>query len=182
MPTQIAPTAIPTIAMIGKVTQTGAAPTSGMAMAAEQKPPSTSAPSPPIMIRPIRAGIATARAVRISGAERCSVFWIEKALPKPPRQTLSTKSIGDLPIARRKIEKRNAAIASASAGIATYSELERKRSPSSDWVEAAGVAAAGAASLAVGAPLSMALEPPQYLSDRADDPLEEIVHLIEVGI
>ena len=54
-------------------------------MAAAAKPPSTSAPSPPIMIRPMRAGMATASAVRISGAARCSVFWIEKAVPKPPR-------------------------------------------------------------------------------------------------
>ena len=55
--------------------------------AAAAKPPSTSAPSPPIMMRPMRAGIATASAVRISGAERCSVFWNENAVPKPPRQT-----------------------------------------------------------------------------------------------
>ncbi len=59
--------------------------TSGIAIAAEAKPPSTSAPSPPIMTSPMRAGTATASAVRISGAERCSVFWIENAVPKPPR-------------------------------------------------------------------------------------------------
>ena len=39
------------------------------------------------MMRPMRAGIATASAVRISGDERCSVFCSENAVPKPPRQT-----------------------------------------------------------------------------------------------
>ena len=58
-----------------------------MAAAAAAKPPITSAPSPPIMMRPMRAGTATASAVRISGAERWSVFWNENAVPKPPRQT-----------------------------------------------------------------------------------------------
>ena len=65
----------------------GTTPIIGIATAAATKPPSTSAPSPPIMMRPMRAGIATASAVRMSGAERCSVFWKEKAVPKPPRQT-----------------------------------------------------------------------------------------------
>ncbi len=73
--------------MIRSVSSGGATPTSGMAMAAAAKPPRTRAPSAPIMIRPMRAGIATASAVRISGEERCSVFWNEKAVPKPPRQT-----------------------------------------------------------------------------------------------
>ena len=73
--------------MTGSVSIGGTTPTSGSAMAAAAKPPSTSAPSPPIMMRPMRAGIATASAVRISGAERCSVFWKEKAVPKPPFQT-----------------------------------------------------------------------------------------------
>ncbi len=76
---------MPASAMSGSVT-IGGTPlvTSGMAMAAAAKPPSTSAPSPPIMVRPMRAGMAKARPVRISGAARCSVFWIEKDEPKPP--------------------------------------------------------------------------------------------------
>ena len=65
----------------------GTTPIIGTATAAAAKPPITSAPSPPIMIMPMRAGIATASAVRISGAERCKVFWNENAVPKPPRQT-----------------------------------------------------------------------------------------------
>ena len=73
--------------MIESVRSGGTTPIIGMATAAAAKPPSTSAPSPPIMMRPMRAGIATASAVRMSGAERCSVFWNEKAVPKPPRQT-----------------------------------------------------------------------------------------------
>ena len=65
----------------------GTWPSIGIATTAEAKPPSTSAPSPPIMMRPMRAGIATASAVRIRGAERCSVFCNENEVPKPPRQT-----------------------------------------------------------------------------------------------
>ena len=44
----------------------------------------TNAPSPPIITNPIRAGTATASAVRMSGEDRCSVFWMENAVPKPP--------------------------------------------------------------------------------------------------
>ena len=65
----------------------GTKPTIGTAIAAAAKPPITSPPSAPIMIRPIRAGIASASAVRISGEDRCSVFWNENAVPNPPRQT-----------------------------------------------------------------------------------------------
>ena len=72
---------------MGRVTSGGTPPeTSGMAIAAAAKPPSTSAPSPPIMVSPMRAGMAKARPVRISGAARCSEFWIEKEEPKPPVQ------------------------------------------------------------------------------------------------
>ncbi len=61
-------------------------PIIGIATAAAAKPPSTRAPSPPIMVSPRRAGIATASAVSISGAARSSVFDQEKAVPKPPSQ------------------------------------------------------------------------------------------------
>jgi len=47
-------------------------------------PPSTTAPSPPITIRPACAGSATQSAVRTSGAARESVFCQEKALAKAP--------------------------------------------------------------------------------------------------
>ena len=60
------------------------------------------------MIRPMRAGTATASAVRISGAERCSVFCIENAVPKPPRSTSSKNSTGDLPSASRNSENSSA--------------------------------------------------------------------------
>ena len=65
MPTQKAPTIIAKTAMRMSATIGGAWPTSGMASAPAANPPSTSAPSPPIMMRPMRAGIATASAVRI---------------------------------------------------------------------------------------------------------------------
>ena len=83
----MAPTAMVASAISGSVSKGGRTSIMGIASAAAAKPPSTSAPSPPIMMRPMRAGIATASAVRIRGAERCSVFWSEKAVPKPPRQT-----------------------------------------------------------------------------------------------
>ena len=59
-------------------------PSSGTATAAAIRPPSTSAPSPPITTRPSRAGIATHRAVSSSGVARCSEFCSENDEPKPP--------------------------------------------------------------------------------------------------
>ena len=56
-------------------------PTKGTARAAAVKPPSTSAPSPPMMVMPMRAGMATVSAVRISGEARWSVLLQEKAEP-----------------------------------------------------------------------------------------------------
>ncbi len=94
------------------------AETSGMAIAAAAKPPSTSAPSPPIMIRPMRAGMAKARPVRISGAARCSVFWQEKAVPKPPCQTRSKNSSGRLAERQQEDrEQRSPTTSSATSGI-----------------------------------------------------------------
>ena len=81
------PTMTAAATITGIVTIGGTTPTIGTAIAAAAKPPSTSAPSAPIMMRPMRAGIATASAVRISGEERCSVFWNGDAVPNPPRQT-----------------------------------------------------------------------------------------------
>ena len=87
-PTHNPPTTIPAAAMSNSVIGAGTpAETSGMAIAADPKPPSTSAPSPPIMVSPIRAGMAKARPVRISGAARCSEFWMENEDPKPPVHT-----------------------------------------------------------------------------------------------
>ena len=42
----------------------------GMAIAAAANPPSTRAPSPPMIVRPSWAGIATVKAVRIKGEAR----------------------------------------------------------------------------------------------------------------
>ena len=87
--------------------------TSGIATAAAEKPPSTNAPSAPITVRPIRAGMAKASPVRISGAARSSVFWMEKADPKPPVQIRPKKAAGDLPKASRNTEKISADATSA---------------------------------------------------------------------
>ena len=48
------------------------------------RPPSTTAPSPPITIRPVCAGSATQSAVSTSGAARERVFCQEKALANAP--------------------------------------------------------------------------------------------------
>ena len=122
MPTQKAPAIMPMIAITIKETIGGAwLRTSGIAIAAEAKPPITSAPSPPIMTSPIRAGTATASAVRISGAERCSVFCNENAVPKPPRLTSSKNSSGDFPSASRNSENNAADTTNANSGMAMYS-------------------------------------------------------------
>ena len=57
---------------------------SGGATAAAARPPSTIAPSPPMMTSPSRAGSATQSAARSSGEARCSEFWMENQVPKPP--------------------------------------------------------------------------------------------------
>src|SRR5260221_37341 len=54
------------------------------AAGAAATPPTTSAPSLPMIIRPMRAGSAVQSAVRISGAARVSVFCHENQLPKAP--------------------------------------------------------------------------------------------------
>src|SRR3990167_3639376 len=67
------------------------------ASAAQARPPSTSAPSPPITVRPARAGIATHKAVSISGAARCSVFCHEYQSPKAPLNSSTQTSTGLTP-------------------------------------------------------------------------------------
>jgi len=52
--------------------------------AAAATPPSTSAPSLPMIMSPSRAGSAVHSAVRIKGAARVSVFWKENQLPNAP--------------------------------------------------------------------------------------------------
>src|SRR3984957_8650945 len=166
--------------MIGSVMSGGTTPIIGIAMAAATKPPSTSAPSPPIMMRPMRAGIATASAVNISGAERWSVFWNENAVPKPPRQTKSTKSTGDLPIARRKRAKSAAAMASASSGIATYSELTRSFSAISEPAFRDPVPIRSRLAPVARGAFDMRLSAlPRSLRCRAHNALEKVIHLVE---
>jgi hypothetical protein len=70
-------------AMISSITADGNAAASG-ATAAAATPPTTSAPSLPTITRPSRAGSAVQSAVRISGAERSSVFCSENQLSNEP--------------------------------------------------------------------------------------------------
>ncbi len=55
-----------------------------MPAAAAATPPTTSAPSLPMITSPSRAGSAVQSAVRISGAARVSVFCHENQLPNAP--------------------------------------------------------------------------------------------------
>jgi len=65
-------------------TTTGGAPDTAMPAAAADTPPTTSAPSLPMITSPSRAGSAVQSAVRISGAARVSVFCHENQLPNAP--------------------------------------------------------------------------------------------------
>ena len=51
-------------------------------------PPITNAPSPPMIINPACAGSAVHSAVRMSGADKVSVFWIENHEPTEPTSHL----------------------------------------------------------------------------------------------
>ena len=83
--------------MTGMVIHGDAQPMKGIATAAAAKPPSTSAPSPPITTMPRRAGTATQSAVRMSGAERTSVF--SRRTPCRIRRATEARrtATGDLP-------------------------------------------------------------------------------------
>ena len=71
-----------------RVPTTFAGSGSAYGSAAQASPPSTSAPSPPMITSPARAGIATHSAVSISGAARCSVFCHENQSPKAPLNSM----------------------------------------------------------------------------------------------
>ena len=118
------PTSAPASAMASQHARAAAAPSSGTATAAAARPPSTSAPSPPIIIRPSRAGSATHSAVRISGAARCSVFWSENQVPKPPRYISAKNSSGDLPWTSR-----NSANSTADSEQRQHRDGDRLRPP-----------------------------------------------------
>src|SRR6185369_4656463 len=92
-------------------------------------PPTTSAPSPPITSRPSCMGRAVHNAVSIKGAERCNVFWNEKAVPNAPRNITSYTSSGFRPSKIRKTPNKNnvARIAAdeMSSGSNFFSKLVR---------------------------------------------------------
>ena len=80
----------------GDADQQGAGDVAGQrqacASAAQARPPSTSAPSPPMIRGPRAPGMATHRAVSISGAARCSVFCHENQSPNAPLNSSSQTS------------------------------------------------------------------------------------------
>src|SRR5450830_1823670 len=84
-----------------------------VAAAAQARPPSTSAPSPPITTRPAWAGSATHSAVSISGAARCRVFCHEKASPKAPLKSSQAMSNGSTPASQTSAPNTSSAAARA---------------------------------------------------------------------
>src|SRR4051812_33554213 len=95
------------------------------ATAAQPMPPRTSAPSPPMMTRPARIGIATHRAVSISGAARCSVFCQENQLPKAPLNSVFHTSTGLAPAKATKTPNSPSAATMAATGSAASRRTAR---------------------------------------------------------
>src|SRR6185436_2651158 len=93
--------------------------------AAQPSAPSTSAPSPPITTSPARAGSATASAVSISGAARCSVFCQENMSPNAPLNSRVHASSALTPPSSTHTPNSSSAPASASSGSTTASIAER---------------------------------------------------------
>lgn len=89
---------------------------SNRGVTAHASPPSTTAPSPPIMIKPARAGNATHKAVSISGAARDRVFWNENQSPKAPLNRVSHTSQGLTPCTQTKPPNRISAADKAETG------------------------------------------------------------------
>ncbi len=79
-----APAAIPAIAMANSTTTGGIVLATANPAAIAATPPTTNAPSPPMIINPVCAGSAVQSAVRMSGAARVIVFWIENHDPTEP--------------------------------------------------------------------------------------------------
>ena len=91
--------------------------------AAAAKPPSTSAPSPPIITSPARAGSATHNAVSISGAERVSVFCHENQSPNAPLNSSAQVSTGLTPPIQTNRPNSNSAPTSAPIGNSASATL-----------------------------------------------------------
>ena len=96
------------------------------ASAAQARPLSTSAPSPPMMISPARAGMATHRAVSIRGAARCSVFCHENQLPKAPWYSTLQASSG-LTSAAAKTNRPNSSSAARMASTGSSASRSAAR-------------------------------------------------------
>ncbi len=92
-----------------------------MGITAQPSAPSTKAPSPPMTVSPARAGSATARAVSIKGAARCSEFCQLKVSPKAPTNSSVQASVGLLPPNQTKSPKASRAAVSAPKGSSTAS-------------------------------------------------------------
>ena len=93
--------------------------------AAQPSAPSTNAPSPPITTSPARAGSATASAVSISGAARCSVFCHENVSPNAPLNSSAHASSALTPPNCTHTPNSSSAPANASSGSTMASIVER---------------------------------------------------------
>src|SRR5450631_2647876 len=107
-------------------------PGSGMmyGTAAAARPPSTSAPSPPMMMSPARAGSATHSAVSISGAARVKVFCHENQSPNAPLNSSAQVSTGLTPPSQTNRPNSSKAPISAPIGSRASTRLLRTGRPS----------------------------------------------------
>src|SRR5215207_8757954 len=126
---------------------------------AQASPPNTTAPSPPMTVKPARAGMATHRAVSIRGAARCSVFCQEYQSPNAPLNSSSQTS----------------------RGLTPANQTNTPNSPS-----AAMMAPAGSRMLASELRMNEDVSGPRRSggSHGADHAFDEVVHLfqLEVGL
>ncbi len=137
-PIQMPPVSMPASAINGHTTSGGACADSTRPSAAAARPPSTSAPSAPMITRPACAGSATAKPVRISGAARCSVFCQAKASPKPPMTIRPQTSSGLKPASPTAAENSSTVITSAASAGSSASAMPRRRTASGGAGEAGG--------------------------------------------
>ena len=92
---------------------------------AAARPPSTSAPSPPMITSPARAGSATHSAVSISGAARVSVFCHENQSPNAPWNSSTQVCTGLTPPSRTNTPNTSSAAISAPIGNPASSRVLR---------------------------------------------------------
>ncbi len=155
MPIQKPPIAAPASAINGQTISAGIdAGANTLPNAAAASPPSTNAPSAPMMTRPACAGSATARPVSIKGAARCRVFCQAKASPKPPCTIRLHTSSGSKPASATAPENSSTVMSSAAAAGSSASASAFRRSDK-------GTASLGAAMAGGAASVFMPIPPPR---------------------